>query len=366
MRIALICEDHGQKGACRTAAAPSDRPPFGRRLNESNLSFALPVNTPPLLVNFPSLDFLLKALAEETREIHADEIRFLIERQLPPAVSTRVIATLFGFSPLFLSAIARRPDRYYRQFEIRSGAKLRQIQSPKVALKLIQRWIGGNLATSLTYPDCVYGFVPGRSHIEAAAKHCGADWVYSADVKDFFQSTSFDAVQRALTEVGYQPKAAQLVATYSCFKGFLAQGAPSSPVLSNLVFLPYDRQLLEYAVQCDITYTRYADDVVLSGRGQPPEDLKAFIHQTIEAGGWVLSERKEKLSVKPHRLKVHGLLVDGDSPRLTKGYRHRIRALTHLLEKGSVSPETMSKVLGHINYAKLVAEKGRDEGQGGD
>ena len=365
-RIALICEDHGQKGACRTADAPPDRPPFGRRLNESNLSFALPVNTPPLLVNFPSVDFLLKALLDETRVAHADEIRVLVERHLPPAVSPRVIATLFGFSPLFLSAIARRPDRYYRQFEIRSGTKRRMIQSPKVALKLIQRWIGGNLATVLTYPECVYGFVPGRSHIEAAAKHCGADWVYSVDVTDFFQSTSFDAVQRALMDLGYQPKAAQLIAAYSCFRGFLAQGAPSSPVLSNLVFFPYDRRLLEYADQHDITYTRYADDVVLSGQGKPPEDLKAFVRQTIEAGGWALSERKEKLFERPNRLKVHGLLVDGNSPRLTKGYRHRIRALSHLLEKGAVSPETMSKVLGHINYAKLVAEKGRDGDQGGN
>ncbi|MFA8391365.1 reverse transcriptase family protein [Burkholderia ubonensis] len=324
------------------------------------------MNTPPLLVNFPSLDYLLKALLDETREAHADEIRCLIERQLPPAVSTRVIATLFGFSPLFLSAIARRPDRYYRQFEIRSGTKRRLIQSPKVALKLIQRWIGGNLAASLTYPECVYGFVPGRSHVEAAARHCGADWVYSVDIKDFFQSTSSDSVQRALAEVGYQLRAAQLIATYSCFRGFLAQGAPSSPVLSNLVFFPYDRQLLQYAIQGGITYTRYADDVVLSGRGQPPEGMQAFVRQTIEGGGWVLSEKKERLSAKPHRLKVHGLLVGGNNPRLTKGYRHRIRALTHLLEKGSISPKSMSKVLGHINYAKLVVEKGRNDTQGGN
>ncbi|MFP3454277.1 hypothetical protein R0K30_21970, partial [Bacillus sp. SIMBA_154] len=89
-------------------------------------------------------------------------------------------------------------------------------------------------------------------------------------------------------------------------------------------FFPYDRRLEEYAGERGVMYTRYADDVVLSGRGQPPDDLKAFVRQTIEAGGWKLSERKEKLATKPNRLKVHGLLVDGDSPRLTKGYRHRI------------------------------------------
>ena len=259
--------------------------------------------------------------------------------------------------------MARRPDRYYRQFEIRSGAKRRLIQSPKVALKIIQRWIGGNLANSLTYPDNVYGFVPGRSHIEAAAQHCGADWVYSADIKDFFQSTSFEAVQNALRHLGYQPRAAQLIATYGCFRGFLAQGAPSSPVLSNLVFFPYDHQLIEFAGSNDIRYTRYADDVVFSGRGHPPEDLRRFVRQTIEAGRWTLSEHKEKLYTKPHRLKVHGLLVDGTSPRLTKGYRHRIRALTHLLAKNSISPETLAKVVGHINYAKLVEAAARSHEQ---
>ncbi|MFM0161342.1 reverse transcriptase family protein [Paraburkholderia sediminicola] len=354
MRIALECEGRGQKGACRTAAAPSNRPPFGRRHNESQHSFALPVNTPPLLVTFPSLDNALSALSERTRHAYEAEFRALVELRFPPAISNRLVATLFGYSPSFVGAMVRRPARYYRTFEIRSGAKVRAIQAPRVALKVIQQWIGGNLANAIPYRDTTFGFVPGRSHIDAAGAHCGAKWAYSIDIKDFFQTTSAEAVRQALMTIGYSEHAAQLVSSLSCFNGYLAQGAPSSPALSNLVFFHYDIQLEEFATTHQLTYTRYADDIVFSGHGEPPENLRELVKRTIESGGWTIAPKKEKMQRKPYRLKVHGLLVDGETPRLTKGYRRRIRALRHLSEHGKVAPEQQAKVAGHLNYADQV------------
>lgn len=355
MRIALECEGRGQKGACRTADAPSNRPPFGRRHNESHHSFALPVNTPPLLVTFPSPDTFVSALSERTKQQHDMEIRALLSRGFPPAVSVRAVATLFGYNPTLVGAMMRRSTRYYRTFEIRSGAKVRAIQAPKVALKLIQQWIGGNLAAAITYRDSTYGFVPGRSHIDAAGAHCGADWVYSVDIKDFFQTTRVDIVRQALGELGYSEHAAHLIGALTCYAGFLAQGAPSSPVLSNLVFLPHDIQLEQFATEHDLTYTRYADDIVFSGRGEPPHGMQELVRQTIEAGGWAVAEKKEKLFRKPYRLKVHGLLIDSAAPRLTKGYRRRIRALRHLLQEDRIRPEDLSKTVGHLNYADQVS-----------
>lgn len=354
MRIALECEGRGQKGACRTADDPSNRPPFGRRHNESQHSFALPVNTPPLLGCFPSLDVAVSALSGHTRQAYEAEFRTLVEQGLPPAVSIRIVATLFGFSPSFVGAMVRRPGRYYRTFEIRSGVKVRKIQAPRVALKLIQQWIGGNLAVAIPYRGGTFGFVPGRSHIDAAAAHCGAEWTYSIDIKDFFQSTSEEAVRRALMERGYSEHAAHLVSSLCCLGGYLTQGAPSSPALSNLVFLNYDIQLEQYAAAHELTYTRYADDIVFSGRGEMPESLFELVSRTIESGGWQIARQKEKLQRKPYRLKVHGLLVDGLTPRLTKGYRRRIRALRHLLEQGKVRPDQLEKVVGHLNYANQV------------
>ncbi len=312
------------------------------------------MNTPPLLVTFPSLDFFVSALAEDTRSLYEAEIRGLVELGLPPVVSLRTIAVLFGFSPSFVGTLAKRPARYYRVFEIRTGKKVRFIQAPKVALKLIQRWIGGNLASTFNYLDSTFGFVPGRSHIDAAARHCESNWAYSVDIKDFFRTTSAARVRTALLKLGYSGRAADLTVALTCYEGFLAQGAPTSPVLSNIVFREYDQLLEELACELSLTFTRYADDIVFSGTGAPITELKDRVRSIIESGGWKISEKKEKLFQKPYRLKVHGLLVDGTVPRLTKGYRRRIRALKHLLSQGKVSPKQLRKVQGHLNYAQQV------------
>ncbi|WP_322014887.1 reverse transcriptase family protein [Paraburkholderia sp. J12] len=311
------------------------------------------MNTPPLLVTFPSVDFFVSALADDTRNLYETEIRRLVEAGLPPVVSLRTVAVLFGFSPSFVGTLAKRPTRYYRVFEIRTGKKVRVIQAPRVALKLIQRWIGGNLASSFSYLDSTFGFVPGRSHIDAAARHCESDWAYSIDIKDFFRTTSAAQVRAALIELGYSNHAADLMVALTCYEGFLAQGAPSSPVLSNLVFQKFDRLLEALAGELNLTFTRYADDIVFSGTGKPAE-LRDRVRAIIELGGWRIAEKKEKLFQKPYRLKVHGLLVDGAVPRLTKGYRRRIRALEHLLSQGKVSPKQLPVVKGHLNYARQV------------
>ena len=56
----------------------------------------------------------------------------------------------------------------------------------------------------------------------------------------------------------------------------------------------------------------------------------------------------------PKRLKVHGLLVHGDRPRLTKGYRNRIRAFNHMLKAGKVLDKDVNRLSGHIKYSKSV------------
>lgn len=72
--------------------------------------------------------------------------------------------------------------------------------------------------------------------------------------------------------------------------------------------------------------------------------------------GWVIADEKEHLAELPNRLKVHGLLVHGPKPRMTKGYRNRIRAYRHLIENGKIKSEDIDKVKGHLAYAAQVEQ----------
>jgi retron-type reverse transcriptase len=314
------------------------------------------VNPPPFLVSFASTEQFLKALPDEVCKLYGASFQALASKELPPVVSIRCLATLFGYSPKFTGAMYWRSERYYRTFSIPKGKKQRTIHAPKIALKVIQKWFGFYLSKTVKCGECVYGFVKGRSAIEAASLHCGADWVYSVDIADFFPSTPLNKVKKALKELGYPEHGAELIAKLCCYNGMLSQGSPASPVLSNLVFRDADTELEAVAKHLKVRFTRYADDIVFSGIGEFPGELKSKIRAIIESNGWKVSVKKERLAKQPNRLKVHGLLVNGPKPRLTKGYRNKIRAFRHLLEEEKAVPDDIPRLRGHLSYAHSVEQ----------
>ena len=326
------------------------------------------MKAPPLFVSYQSPDdsveeslkIFLSSLTPDLQEKFGKEITILGEKKLPPVVSMRCLGVLFGYSPHFIYAMANNNRKYYRQFTIKSGKKIRRIQAPRVAIKVIQKWFGFHLAKSLIFNDYVFGFVEGRSAVDAAAKHCGSKWVYSVDIKDFFPSTRKEKVITELNKLGYSLHGATLITNLCCYGNSLGQGAPSSPVLSNLVMRPIDTQLKTLADELRITFTRYADDIVFSGNERFPEELKDYVSKVFEGTGWKLATSKtyEANVEKGERLKVHGLLVHGDKPRLTKGYRNRIRAYKHLWNGNKIKLKDKNKIEGHISFAASVDNHG--------
>ncbi len=303
---------------------------------------------------FSSEADLIKALDGACEAQELETVASLYARRLPPVTSANVLATILGINPGLIWSFQYRTSRYYREFYVKKGQGLRAIQAPRVALKLIQKWLSVVLADVLTFPDHVYGFIQERSHIDAALMHIGADWLFGVDVRDFFRSTPKALVQSRLEELGYPKNGASLVANLTCLNGFLAQGAPSSPILSNLCFSEVDVRLHEIAEKYQIRLTRYADDIVFSAKGKMPETLRSEVENLFVPGPWQLAPEKTEIWMRPHRLKVHGLLVDGEVPRLTKGYRNKLRAFHHTLKKNDLSDNDRSRLTGHVSYSNYV------------
>ncbi|MBB3205106.1 retron-type reverse transcriptase [Rhodopirellula rubra] len=239
-------------------------------------------------------------------------------------------------------------------FEIRKRKKKRRIQAPRVAIKIIQKWFGHYFSRGIELPPYVVGFVPGRSSLDAAKLHCKKDWIFSTDIADFFQTTADSDVVDSLMHYGYTFPAAELITDLSCLGGSLAQGSPSSPVLANIAMRNVDEAISKLVNNYGATYTRYADDIVISGLGKSPSDLGKEIGQIFRPTTWKLAEHKTRLVSARDRMKVHGLLVHGEQPRLTKGYRRRLRAIRHLLEADKIPESDLPSALGHLAYARSV------------
>ena len=314
---------------------------------------------PPLLVSYSSIDDYLSCLAPDIHGQYTEEIRRLVDQGLPPVVSHGCLALLFGYSPKFVNAMGINRQKYYRTFKIPKGKKKRNIQAPRVALKVIQKWIGYHLAAYFPHKDYIFGFIGGKSSIDAAAVHCGSSWVYSVDIEDFFPSTDEGFVAECLQYIGYSEKGAEIVASLCCFEGGLAQGSPSSPILSNLVMSNVDQALKAIAEEHGVRFSRYADDIVFSGNEAFPEAIKQQVTNAFANTCWTLSDDKEYLALadRGQRLKVHGLLVDGERPRLTKGYRNKIRAYKHMLAQGKIKADDLKVIIGHVNYSNYIDRK---------
>lgn len=307
-----------------------------------------------LLFQYETVDDLVLSLGPDITPTELADIRRLVALGLPPVISRDVLATIMGVNPGLIWSMERRPDKYYRYFPIKKGVGERHIFAPRVALKIIQKWLSYHFARAYKAPSHVFGFVAGRSHLQAASAHCGASWIHSVDIRDFFPSTTANALSRKLVELGYNDLSSNFITKLCCLNGQLAQGAPTSPPLSNLVFNCMDNRLLEIAERFGARLSRYADDIVFSGTHQFPEELPACVADIFVDQPWQLAPEKTETSILPHRLKVHGLLVHGDKIRLTKGYRNRIRAYEHLQDNGRILETDASRVSGHLMYAKQV------------
>ena len=298
---------------------------------------------------------LLRLMGDEAERGEAKLIRQYFDIGLPPVTSRPAIATMFGYNEGFVRSLLKQQHRHYHKFEIPKGRETRKIFAPRVGLKTIQKWLGTHFQNCWTTHEAVYGFVPGRSHLAAAACHLGSKWVASIDIENFFPSTGIDKVRSAVERLGYNDAFSKdALVKLTCHTNGLAQGSPSSPVISNIVLHEIDIQLAKFASSTGFVYTRYADDLVMSGRNGNPDTAVDKMLKLTMADGWKVAEHKIFVDRAPSRLKVHGLLVHGDRIRLTKGYRNRIRAYRYLLDKNKVRPDDMARLKGHVDFADSV------------
>ena len=189
------------------------------------------------------------------------------EYGLPGILTLNHLAKRTDIPYPFLRHIVDRTDHdSYRKFSIkkRSGGR-RFIHVPAPHLMLVQRWINEHILKKIPVHSCSFAFTPGSSIVKCASRHTGARWLIKMDITGFFESISEIQVYRIFKELGYQPLVAfelsrittvpvgslsprrfdaawkvkrrntRIPSYTSELLGYLPQGAPTSPLLSNLL-----------------------------------------------------------------------------------------------------------------------------------
>jgi RNA-directed DNA polymerase len=268
----------------------------------------------------------------------------------------------------------------YTQFSIKkkSGGK-RTITTPIRGLKLIQSCL--NLLFAVVYKPAPYvtGFTTNKSVCDNAQVHSNQNYIFNVDIKDFFPSIKFRKVKNALERAPFfmEDEIAFLVANITCYKGGLPQGAPTSPILSNIVCQRLDRRLNGLAKRFGCNYTRYADDITFSSMHnvyQKYGDFREELDRIVSVDNFKLNSSKTRLQKHTYRQEVTGLIVNR-KVNVTRRYMKAVRAMLHnweekglneaytifakhyLNDRGNVKkmhPDFINVLAGKLEYMRMV------------
>lgn len=259
-----------------------------------------------------------------------------------------------------------RPDMY-KQYEIpKSGGGRREINEPVEWLKILQQKIMRFLlAQRLPASPNACAYIYDKSIVDMAKPHIGKKVVIKMDLKDFFPKITPEMVVTALTQAwsfkgsrGLAPlprssKIVSLVREWCFLNNGLPIGAPTSPVLSNIVayrmdrriagFINYWRGYSECAVRRvadlrvdKIAYTRYADDLCFSSNYEHLPEIIPIIRKIIEKSGFVVNEKKTRVMRKAPAIVGVSLTKLGKQTRYRRLLRQKLHQIAVNVEEGRV------------------------------
>lgn len=160
-------------------------------------------------------------------------------------------------------------------------------------------------------------------------------------------------------------------------RNVLPQGAPTSPVITNIVCQRLDFLLLAVAKRFGLKYSRYADDITFSSMHnvyQPESEFLKELHRIIAEQNFHIKESKTRLQKDGYRKEVTGLLVN-ENVNVQQRYIKQLRMWLYywerygyerasgfflqqyMAEKGHVKngkPDMANVIGGKLDYLKMV------------
>lgn len=239
-------------------------------------------------------------------------------------------------------------EEFYTSFSIpKKNGESRLIESSKGELKALQKKLSNLLCEyeretlkekNITI-NISHAFTKNKSIRTNALIHSNKKFVFNTDIENFFNSIHFGRI------VGFFEKnrnfkfpkvIAVTIAQIACYKGHLPQGAPSSPIITNLICKILDFRLLKTAKKYKLDYTRYADDLTFSTNNKnllkEESKFEEELRSVVSRSGFRLNDEKTRLSFKSSRQEVTGLTVN-DKVDVNRDFYKKTRAMAYSLYK---------------------------------
>ncbi|MEX2114600.1 MAG: reverse transcriptase family protein, partial [Pirellulales bacterium] len=284
-----------------------------------------------------------------------------------PIVSTRTeLAAVLATTTGQIASFVDNTQGWYTRFEIpKSNSEPRVIEPPRNRLRVVQRILLKSLYSRVRMPSYLHGGLPKRSCITHARGHVGRAMVATLDVKSFFPSTNLSHIRPVYERLGFSNEALDDVIAMTMLRGALPQGAPTSCLLANLAFAPTDAAIIRLICRRHLSYTRYVDDIAISGDANFRE-LRGPLVDRIRDSGYEVANHKIHFMDASERQIVTGLVVNAKlrpTAEFTTAIKNDIRLCAHvgpltLADLQGVRPGTIrARLNGRIAHVQATDPK---------
>jgi len=266
--------------------------------------------------------------------------------------SKQDLARLLAVGTFEIEQVLGNRGLYYRSFKRRkSDGNFRILYDPQGPLKLLQQKVKEHILDRVPLFECVQGGVRGRSVITNARLHVRKEIVFSLDIKDFYPSIGPGVVQSIFEALGFSAAIAGLLTDVSTWDNQLPQGVATSTGLANIAMTRVDVRLSRLAAKQGFGYTRWIDDLTVSG-SRRVLDFRRLIQRIVAEEGFIVRSDKIRTMHSGMRQVVAGVVVNR-KPNVAREERHLIRrgVLRLRLEREAAS---LDQIRGKISWLSQV------------
>lgn len=251
---------------------------------------------------------------------------------------------------------------HYTEFQIpKHSGGMRTINAPDDQLKSTLNTLKTSFESYGILPHtAAYAYVRNRTAKDAVVRHqkTGHEWFLKMDLHDFFGSCSKKLIISSLCQIPFFAKFTkenwEILLHAIMLNDGLPQGTPISPWLTNQVMLPYDFLIANACRQHNMTYTRYADDMLISALNKDTLKYgKEIVTAALAGTGLTLNDKKTKISSIYGQNWMLGLMLNKEK-KVTIGWkkkeRFRATLFNFLSNPNQFNTQTCMELLGLMNY----------------
>ncbi|MDR7941502.1 reverse transcriptase domain-containing protein [Enterobacter soli] len=155
----------------------------------------------------------------------------------------------------------------------------------------------------------------------------------------------------------FKGDALEYLTNICCYEENIVQGALTSSYIASLCLFDVETEVVKRAERKRLIYTRLVDDITVSSKSVNYNMNQILEHIKDMLAGKDLPINEEKTQVhniSTESLKVHGLRISFNEPRLPSEEVGRIRASVHNLEQLAKKNNSITSIAFRIEYNRSV------------